>query len=319
MDIRDPRSARDAIRDPRARAADPRRGGGEPDGGSSMDVDLRQTPGGPGWPTPDTDLRVRDTDLRVPDRDMRGAGWADMPGPMDFDKDVSDLPLPFKPVDFKPCVEIDASVNSHPPMEWVVVHVTVERLDYSLQRYRLTEPQLRADPRLKAARRRSSQEDKQPVKPPVIPTEPNREYEQQLAMEREDPRYREPRPDPRSDPRSAMAPVDPRAAAAIDPRRAAATGGVPPMMTPQQQMAAAMQMQSHMMYPAMPKPGLLGVRPGIPGPGPGMMPGMFPPAARPLMQHMPGYGRGGMMYPEGGMGRGMRSPMDDRSFTPPLQ
>ena len=270
---------------------------------------------------------MRDTDLRVPDRDMRAAGWADM-GSMDFDKDVTDLPLPFKPVDFKPCVEIDASVNSHPPMEWVVVHVTVERLDYSLQRFRLTEPQLRADPRLKAARRRSSQEEKQPAKPPVIPTEPNREYEQQLAMEREDPRYREPRPDPRSDPRSDPR-IDPRAAA--DPRRAAAAAaaaGVPPMLVPpgaQQQMAAAMQMQNRMMYPAMapmPKPGLLGVMPGVPGvpgpgPVPGMMPGMFPPGGPP-MPRMPGYGRGGMMYADGGMGRGMRPDLDDRSFTPPL-
>ncbi|KAF0301881.1 hypothetical protein FJT64_000102 [Amphibalanus amphitrite] len=286
VDTRDPRSARDVdIRDPRARPADPRRGGEPAEGISGMDVDLRQPPGGPAWPTPDTDLRVRDTDLRVPDRDMRSAGWAELPGPMDFDKDASDLPLPFKPVDFKPCVEIDASVNSHPPMD------------------------LRADPRLKAHRRRSSQEDKAPAKPPVIPTEPNREYEQQLAMEREDPRYREPRPDPRQDPRAAAAAADPRRAAA------AAAGAMPPLMMPpqqQQQMAAAMQMQNRMMYPAMPKPGLLGVMPGVPGPG--MMPGLYPPAARPLMQHMPNYGRGGMMYGDGGMGRGMHSPLG-RSTT----
>lgn len=134
-----------ARRDPRTR--DPRMRSSHPSGADMGDVDLRiQSSQSRATPQQDVDLRLAtraatDIDLRVPVAKFENVGSSDI--------DLRRLAMPFIPsstASLPPVCEIDASFDSHPPMEYRVWVVDFVPLDYS--RIRVNVDWAHLDPRL---------------------------------------------------------------------------------------------------------------------------------------------------------------------------
>lgn len=108
---------------------------------SSKDLDLRNPQGSSsslGQASVSQSSQLVDTDLR-----QRCFGDTDL-------RSVSILGLPFKPVPvLVPCTEIDASISSHPPVQFKLIPAEVKCPDYSDLKLDFTDPHVRNDPRLK--------------------------------------------------------------------------------------------------------------------------------------------------------------------------
>jgi len=74
--------------------------------------------------------------------------------------------LPFKPYEYNVASHIDASLNSHDPIAWVLRPVDVDIRDYSSIRHGMTQSQIELDPRL----RRYTQGGKKIVVEPPLPS-----------------------------------------------------------------------------------------------------------------------------------------------------
>lgn len=87
-----------------------------------------------------------DTDLRL--TVGGGPNYADVKS---ADVDLRQmLSLPFKPApSHVPCVEVDASISSHPPLPYKVYIVDVPRPDYTGLKVNKADPQVISDPRLR--------------------------------------------------------------------------------------------------------------------------------------------------------------------------
>lgn len=64
--------------------------------------------------------------------------------------------LPFKLIDFHPCVEIDASLNVNCSIPWSLIEVDIDRRDYSSLHQRINDSSAPSDPRLRVKSRRKS-------------------------------------------------------------------------------------------------------------------------------------------------------------------
>ncbi|XP_008196132.1 protein suppressor of sable isoform X2 [Tribolium castaneum] len=86
------------------------------------------------------------------------------------DVDLRNLQLPFKGMlNYTPAKEIDASVNSHPPMAWKVEIVDIPRPDYTGLKLNVQDAEKTGDPRLKKIFRLSSEEKDSPASPKASP------------------------------------------------------------------------------------------------------------------------------------------------------
>ena len=99
----------------------------------------------------------REKDQRILDLDL-GSVFEDLDLPMlnmspkqtEEEKYLSDkLGLPFKPHIYNVAKEIDASINSHPPIDWNLVSVDVLPRDYSNIKHHFSASQIELDPRLR--------------------------------------------------------------------------------------------------------------------------------------------------------------------------
>lgn len=85
---------------------------------------------------------------------------------MRSDVDLRNLQLPFKGMqNYTPCSEIDASVNSHPPIPWKVVNVEIPRPDYTGLKLSISDAEKTGDPRLRKIFRLSTEERDTPLSP----------------------------------------------------------------------------------------------------------------------------------------------------------
>lgn len=103
--------------------------------------------------TPKSPDEVTDSDLRSrPDVDLRS------------------LHLPFKGMqNYTPAKEIDASVNSHPPIVWKVDIVDIPRPDYTGLKLSIQDAEKTGDPRLRKIFRLSIDEKDSPASPKASP------------------------------------------------------------------------------------------------------------------------------------------------------
>ncbi|XP_044261091.1 protein suppressor of sable [Tribolium madens] len=86
------------------------------------------------------------------------------------DVDLRNLHLPFKGMlNYTPAKEIDASVNSHPPMIWKVEIVDIPRPDYTGLKLNIQDAEKTGDPRLKKIFRLSTEEKDSPASPKASP------------------------------------------------------------------------------------------------------------------------------------------------------
>ena len=74
--------------------------------------------------------------------------------------------LPFKPYEYNVASHIDASLNSHDPIAWVLRPIELDVRDYSSVRHRMTQSQVELDPRL----RRFTHGGKKIVVEPPLPS-----------------------------------------------------------------------------------------------------------------------------------------------------
>lgn len=80
------------------------------------------------------------------------------------------LALPFKAIqNYTPATEIDASVNSHPPISWVVYIVEIPKPDYTGLKLNKQEAQTTGDPRLRKIFRLDVEEKDSPASPKQSP------------------------------------------------------------------------------------------------------------------------------------------------------
>jgi hypothetical protein len=86
------------------------------------------------------------------------------------DVDLRNLHLPFKGMlNYTPAKEIDASVNSHPPMTWKVEIVDIPRPDYTGLKLNVQDAEKTGDPRLKKIFRLGAEEKDSPASPKASP------------------------------------------------------------------------------------------------------------------------------------------------------
>jgi len=106
----------------------------------------------------------REKDQRILDLDL-GSVFGDLelppllPSPKQTEEErfiTNKLGLPFKPHIYHVAKEIDASFNSHAPMEWVLVPVEVPVRDYTYVKHHFTPIQIDLDPRLRPLLKQSS-------------------------------------------------------------------------------------------------------------------------------------------------------------------
>ncbi|PSN38434.1 hypothetical protein C0J52_12730 [Blattella germanica] len=198
-------------------------------------------------------------------------GDLDLAGGMDM---KGSLGLPFKPVPMhKPATEIDASLTSHPPIQYKVVAVTIPWPDYSRLKLNVSDVQIRNDPRLrklfKVSGTSSKRQNSPPPPPPSSPPPPPKQSPSNIA---------------RNDPRRRSAPMSPHSI--MSPRIQETPPGYPDMMSqnpmgpPQNHMGIVQNpmghAQNHMgspQNPMGPGPNPMGLmhNPNMP---PGMVPGM---------------------------------------------
>lgn len=89
---------------------------------------------------------------------------------MRSDVDLRNLQLPFKGMqNYTPASEIDASINSHPPIAWKVVTVEVPRPDYTGLKLSVSDAEKTGDPRLRKIFRLSTEERDTPLSPKASP------------------------------------------------------------------------------------------------------------------------------------------------------
>ncbi|XP_063923736.1 uncharacterized protein LOC135137894 isoform X3 [Zophobas morio] len=106
-----------------------------------------------------TETEPRSPD-EVVDTDIRGRP----------DVDLRNLHLPFKGMlNYTPAKEIDASVNSHPPMTWKVEIVDIPRPDYTGLKLNVQDAEKTGDPRLRKIFRLSTEEKDSPASPKASP------------------------------------------------------------------------------------------------------------------------------------------------------
>lgn len=145
------------------------------------------------------DQRILDLDLGSVFGDLELPPLPPSPQQTEQEKLLSDsLGLPFKPHIYQVAKEIEAGLNSHPPMEWVLRVVSVPRPNYSQLRHHCSPAQLELDPRL---RRYSARTSMAKLKELPLPA---------------------PGPAPKT---------DPRLKGRVDPRRQAPPAGVAPSAT----------------------------------------------------------------------------------------
>lgn len=86
------------------------------------------------------------------------------------DIDLRQLTLPFKAIqNYTPASEIDASINSHPPITWQVRTVDIPRPDYTGLKLNVQEAHATGDPRLRKIFRLSTEEKESPASPKQSP------------------------------------------------------------------------------------------------------------------------------------------------------
>ncbi|XP_065569469.1 uncharacterized protein LOC136032928 [Artemia franciscana] len=192
--VRDPRRARD----PRQRAADPRlkqanvvssvpksqpQQGLKPemlsipakaDVPKSVDVDLRNKFVLPPLTLSDKDYRPNDIDMRQ----LIGQGPINpFTSGIDLRQKLPDplSMLPFRPAPMHPPArEIDASLNSHPPLEWKVITFNPSAPDYSYVKFNPADPSAILDPRLQRFLKKGGEPGATPaVSPPSAHVSPN--------------------------------------------------------------------------------------------------------------------------------------------------
>ncbi|XP_023012917.2 suppressor of sable isoform X2 [Leptinotarsa decemlineata] len=89
---------------------------------------------------------------------------------MRSDVDLRNLQLPFKGMqNYTPASEIDASINSHPPMAWKVTLVEIPRPDYNGLKLSINDAEKTGDPRLRKIFRLSTEERDTPLSPKASP------------------------------------------------------------------------------------------------------------------------------------------------------
>ncbi|VEN42163.1 unnamed protein product [Callosobruchus maculatus] len=89
---------------------------------------------------------------------------------MRSDVDLRNLHLPFKGMaNYTPASEIDASINSHPPMQWKVTTCDVPRPDYTGLKLNVSDAEKTGDPRLRKIFRLSVEERDTPLSPKASP------------------------------------------------------------------------------------------------------------------------------------------------------
>ncbi|CAH1991242.1 unnamed protein product [Acanthoscelides obtectus] len=89
---------------------------------------------------------------------------------MRSDVDLRNLHLPFKGMaNYTPASEIDASINSHPPMQWKVTVCDVPRPDYTGLKLNVSDAEKTGDPRLRKIFRLSIEERDTPLSPKASP------------------------------------------------------------------------------------------------------------------------------------------------------
>lgn len=99
-------------------------------------------------PFGDTDFRLPTQRPEFKDIDLRLSN-STTPSSSRPSTESSPPPVLFKNLPSGPAKEIDASLNSHPPMEWKVHLVAgVEKIDYSYIRHTMQPSQILMDPRL---------------------------------------------------------------------------------------------------------------------------------------------------------------------------
>lgn len=82
------------------------------------------------------------------------------------DIDLRQLSLPFKAIqNYTPASEIDASINSHPPISWQVKIVDIPRPDYTGLKLNVQDAHTTGDPRLRKIFRLSTEEKESPASP----------------------------------------------------------------------------------------------------------------------------------------------------------
>lgn len=86
------------------------------------------------------------------------------------DVDLRQLNLPFKAIqNYTPASEIDASINSHPPITWKIYLVEIPKPDYTGLKLNAQDPQVNGDPRLRKIFRLSTDEKDSPASPKQSP------------------------------------------------------------------------------------------------------------------------------------------------------
>lgn len=122
----------------------------------------------------DSDERVKNLDSIVPfgDVDLRTLGQSEQP---EGDFDLRKFGLPFKPVPIhSAATEIDASLNSHPPINYKVETILIPRPDFSSIKISPNDPQVKKDPRLRRLFRINSSDgdSKEEAKKSGVPSDP---------------------------------------------------------------------------------------------------------------------------------------------------
>ncbi|KAL0277803.1 UNVERIFIED_CONTAM: hypothetical protein PYX00_004962 [Menopon gallinae] len=125
----------------------------------------------------DSDERIKNLESIVPygDIDLRTLGRQNEQSSGDSDFDLRKFGLPFKPVPVhSAATEIDASINSHPPINYKVETILIPRPDFSSIKISPNDPQVKKDPRLRRLFRINSSENdqKEELKKSGAPTDP---------------------------------------------------------------------------------------------------------------------------------------------------
>ena len=135
----------------------------------------------------DSDERVMNLDSIVPfgDVDLRNLNQSQSEGQStDGDFDMRKFGLPFKPIPVhSAATEIDASLNSHPPINYKVETILIPRPDFSSIKVNPTDPQVKRDPRLRRLFRINSSDSESKEEQPKksgLPTDP-RQRKQAIA------------------------------------------------------------------------------------------------------------------------------------------
>jgi len=96
------------------------------------------------------DKRILELDLGSVFGDLELPPLTQSPKQTEEERYISDkFGLPFKPYIFHVAKEIEASVHSHSPIEWILIPVDVPERDYTLAKQHSSSSQLELDPRLR--------------------------------------------------------------------------------------------------------------------------------------------------------------------------